>query len=161
MMRNTSIEQTIKAKQAFEFELSKHNVKVMAYRADNGRFADHGFKEEVNRCNQIITYCGVGAHHQNGSIERYIGKLTTRARIMLLHAKRFWPEAITHMLWPFTVAEAIHLENTLHLDSNGKSPLQKLTASEAPILLRDQHIWGCPVYILEEKVQTSSKGLPK
>ena len=63
MMCNTSLEQTIKAKQAFEFELSKHNIKVMAYRADNGRFADHGFKEEVNRYNQIITYYGVGAHH--------------------------------------------------------------------------------------------------
>ena len=80
---------------------------------------------------------------------------------MLLHAKRFWSEAITPMLWPFTVSKAIRLENELSMDANGKTPLQRLTASDVPINLRDYHTWGCPVYVLESRVQTSSKGLPK
>ena len=80
---------------------------------------------------------------------------------MLLHAKRFWPEAITHMLWPFAASEATHLENTVTVDREGRTPLQKLTGSDLPIYLRDQHTWGCPVHVLESKVQTSSKGLPK
>ena len=88
-MRDTFLNQIILAKQAFERELSKHNVRVHAYRADNGRFADHGFKEEINNCNQFIFFYGVGAHSQNGMIERHIGKITVRSRIMLLHAKRF------------------------------------------------------------------------
>ena len=87
--------------------MAKHNVMVQVYRADNGRFAEKGFKDEISKCNQIITYCGVGAHYQNGAVERYISKVTTRARVMLLHVKQFWPEAITPMLWPFTVPEAI------------------------------------------------------
>jgi len=98
MIRDTYLNQTILAKQTFERELSKHNIRVHAYRTDNGRFADHGFKEEINICNQFISFCGVGDHGQNGMVERYIGKITIRSRIMLLHAKRFWPEAITHML---------------------------------------------------------------
>ena len=73
--------------------MAKHNVKVQAYRADNGRFADLAFKEEVNKCNQINTHCGVGAHGQNGNVERNVGKVTKKGRILLLHAKRFWPKS--------------------------------------------------------------------
>jgi len=65
------------------------------------------------------------------------------------------------MLWPFAVVEAINIKNTLSLDANGKSPLQKVAATDAPIILRDHNTWDCPVYILESKVQSSSKGLPK
>ena len=65
------------------------------------------------------------------------------------------------MLWPFAVAEAINIENTLSINSNRKTLIQKLTAAEIPITLRDYHTWGCPVHVLESKVQTSSKGLPK
>ena len=161
MMRNTTLDQTIKAKQVFESKMAKHNIKVKAYRVDNGRFADLGFNKEVNKCNQIITYCGVGAHGQNGNVERYIGKVTKRSRSMLLHAKRFWPEAITHMLWPFAVSEAINVLNYLLVDKTGKTPIQKLTATTTHILLQNQHAWGCPVHVLESKVQALSKGLPK
>ena len=77
----------------------------------------------MNKCNQIITYCSVGAHGQNGNIERYIGKVTKRGRIMLLHAKRFWPEAITHILWLFAVTEAINVLNYLSVDKTGKTLL--------------------------------------
>ena len=89
MMRSTSLDQTVAAKCAFESKMVKHNVKVKEHRADNERFADLGFKLEVEKCNQKITYCGVGAHGQNGIIERHIGKITVRRRIMLLHAKHF------------------------------------------------------------------------
>ena len=161
MMRSTSLDQTITAKCAFESEMAKHNAQVKACRADNGRFANLGFKLEVGKCNQKITYCGVGAHGQNGIVERHVGKVTIRGRIMLLQAKRFWPKAITHMLWPFAASEAMQLENTVTVNGEGRTPLQKLTGSDLPIYLRDQHTWGCPVHVLESKVQTSSKGLPK
>ena len=161
MIRDSSQAQTLIAKRQFECEMNKHNVRVQSCRADNGRFAEKAFKDEVAKSNQIITYCGVGAHHQNGSIEHYIGKITTRSRVMLLHAKRFWPEAITPMLWPFAVSTAINLENELSLDANGRSPLQRLTATDSPIKLRDYHTWGCPVYVLESSVQSTLKGLPK
>ena len=53
------------------------------------------------------------------------------------------------MLWPFVVAEAINAENTLSIDNSGLTPLQKMAASNAPIQLREQHAWGCPVHVLE------------
>ena len=42
---------------------------VKHYHADNGRFADHGFIGAIKTKDQKITFCGVGAHHQNGIIE--------------------------------------------------------------------------------------------
>ena len=65
------------------------------------------------------------------------------------------------MLWLFAVAEAINIENNLVTDADGHTALQKLTATDAPFYLWDQHTWGCPVCVLESKVQTSAKGLPK
>jgi len=62
-----------------------------------------------------------------------------QSRVILLHTKRYWPEAITQILWPFAIVEAINIENTLSLDTNGKSPLQKVAATDAFIILRDHH----------------------
>ena len=91
-------------------KLAKHNINLQAYRANNSRFAEKGFMDEVIESNQGKSFCGVGARHQNGAIERCIGKINTRSRTMLLHAKRFWPEDITHILWPFVISAAINLE---------------------------------------------------
>ena len=74
-MRSMSQEETLKAKRQFERELEKHNIKVNLCRADNGRFAEKVFRDEMQNCHQLITFCGAGDHHQNGSIGQYIGKL--------------------------------------------------------------------------------------
>ena len=52
----------------------------------------------VNESNQTITFCAVGAHHQNGIVERRIKELTLIARTLLLHAIWHWPGYITTML---------------------------------------------------------------
>ena len=94
-------------------------------------------------------------------VKRFIVNITFRSIIMLFHANRFWPEVITHVLWPFVFSWAINLEITLAIYALGRTPIQKLTATEAPIILRDHRSWGYPVQVLEHKVQDSSKGLPK
>ena len=89
------------AKLATEKTFAKFGHKIHHWHADNGRYADNSFQESVKACNQTISYCGVGAHHQNDLAEAAIKKHTLGARTLLLHAKRFWPAAITAMLWPF------------------------------------------------------------
>ena len=46
---------------------SGHMVKH--YPADNGRFADNGFIDEINEKYQKITFCGVGSNYYNGIVE--------------------------------------------------------------------------------------------
>jgi hypothetical protein len=69
LMRDFTVNETILAAKAFEKVLSQANHIVKHYHADNGAFAHKRFLDEVNRKDQKITFCAVGAHHQNGIIK--------------------------------------------------------------------------------------------
>jgi hypothetical protein len=83
----TSIDnvQTLEAKQGFEQHSGTNGVNIKAYHADNGIFATQGFCNQIQSSNQKISYCAVGAHHQNGIVERHSGILTHGACTNLLH----------------------------------------------------------------------------
>ena len=89
---------TIAAKRSYELFTGIFGVIVKAYHADNGIFAENFFRDEVSESNQVITYCAVGAHHQNGIIESHIGVLTCGSRYLLLHAQRRWHSVVTTWL---------------------------------------------------------------
>ena len=67
-------DQTLSAKHSFESHAASCGVKIKKYRADNGRFAEKSFRDDVKRAQQHIDFCAVGAHHQNGIIERHFQK---------------------------------------------------------------------------------------
>ena len=156
MQTSLDTDQTIAAKLNFETHAQTCGVAIKSYRADNGRFAEKAFKDEIFKAQQTIDYCAVGAHHQNGVIERHFQTLSTRTRTLLLHAKRYWPAMISVLLWPFAYKYAEHLHNHLHLDNNGLSPIQKFCKADINISLKDIHTWGCPCYVLDSKLQTGS-----
>ena len=60
------------AKEHFESYVESHSVVIEGYHVDNGQFANYLFCEAAQQSGQSITFCGVGAHHQNGIIERPI-----------------------------------------------------------------------------------------
>jgi hypothetical protein len=93
-MQNLILEETLLAKHAYERFLSSIGVPAKAYHVDNRRFADQGFQDDCNLSNQVITFCGVGSHHQNVIAECKIKELTLGAWTLLLHAKRMLPEYI-------------------------------------------------------------------
>ena len=153
LQRSTDGDETLESKQAFEQFAQDHNVQVKAYRADNGRFAEQQFRDEVRRCNQRISFCGVEAHHQNGIIERHIQELTYGARTLLLHAKRHWPEVIGPLLWPYAWKAYEQIMNELRTNDNGKSPLQNFSDVDYKATLTNYHTWGCPVFVLKNPGQ--------
>ncbi len=63
---------------------------------------DKGFKDDCIARNQVITFCGVGGHHQNRIAERKIKELTLGA-CTLLHAEQMLPEYISTIIWPFAL----------------------------------------------------------
>ena len=69
LQQPTSAKETIEAKQAFEQFASSQGITIWHYHADNGRFADNTFVEHAGSSGQSLSYCGVGAHHQNGIAE--------------------------------------------------------------------------------------------
>ena len=94
LQRSANGEETIAAKRDYELMKDSHGVSVRSFRTDNGIYAEESFRYEVARSNQTITFCGVGAHHQNGSVEKHIGRMMRGSRTNLLHAQRCFSEAI-------------------------------------------------------------------
>ena len=160
-MENFTTEQTIQAKIAYEAYLNSYGHTVKGYRADNGRFADAAFRAAVSKANQEISFCGVGAHHQNGIVKNKIKTLSLACRTLLLHAKRHWPEAITTILWPFAFQEAIWRDNTMKIGNDGKTLLERLSGTTQRISMDNLHTWGCPVYVLDARLQSGKGGPPK
>ena len=66
------------------------------------------------------------------------------------------------MLWPFALKAAQDRLNQLNIDLDGKTPDMKFSGVAAQALrLRDFHTFGCPCYILDSRLQTNPKGVPK
>ena len=150
--RITSAE-TVLAKQSFERFACDHGVKILHYHADNGRFADNGFIQACKDNNQGLTYCGVNAHFQNGVAEKRIWDLQEQARTMLLFAVHKWPKMLSMALWPYALPTANEVRNATPLDNQTKTPLELFTQVDIAPKLKHFHTFGCPTYILDNKLQ--------
>ena len=154
-------EETIQAKNRFEREALSHGVVVRNYRSDNGAFTSKEFMTEAHESKQMITFSGVGAHHQNGVAERAIRTVVTKARTMLLHAQLRWPDATSPELWPMAMEHASYLLNIIPNVHEGLSPEEKFAkAFKSTNRLTDLPVWGCPTCVLEPTLQDGKK-LPK
>ena len=149
-------EQTLAAKRYFENHANQCGVRIESYRADNDRFAEKSFRDAVKLAGQIIDFCAVGTHNQNGIIERHFQRMSSHARTLILHAKRHWPAMMSVVLWPFAYKYAELLYNHLHLDDRGRSPIEKFCKTNMKIDLKDIHTFGYPCYILDRDLQTGS-----
>ena len=156
MHHHLTTDETIDAKHAFKRLAAQHGVQILHYHCDNGRFADKAFVDDVRAGHQTITFCGVGAHHQNGVAERRIRDITENARTSLLHATHRWPKAIAANLWPQAIKHVINVRNSLPRPGKTESPLSKFAGTSVQPNLKHFHPFGCPVYVLQAPLQTRS-----
>ena len=153
-------EETVLGKIAFEKFCEARGVTVKHYHADNGRFADKGFVNHVRANRQSVSYCGVNAHFQNGMAEKRIRDLQDQTTTLLMHAEAKWPDVITANLWPYALREANEALNATPNKVTGKIANQMFAHSDAPTVLRHFHPFGCPVYVLNDKL-AAGKSIPK
>ena len=142
LQRTLSSEETIEGKKQYEAFCDQNGLQVKHYHADNGRFADNSFINDVRSKKQTISYCGVGAHHQNGIAEKRIRDLTEQVRKMLLHARSKCPSAVTIELWPYAMRQAQEVKNSMPKDLSGKSPLEIFYKCEVALQLNNFHTFG-------------------
>ena len=161
LLRGISSQETLDAKCGYERTANAHGVTVGGYHADNLRFNDNKFTGDCVSKGQKLTFCGVGAHHQNGVVERKNKELTNGARTVLLHAQRKWPKVIKPLLWPYALLSVVERHNRLSLDKDGKSPMEKFSSTHEDIHPTDFHTWGCPVFVLDAENQSGKIGTPK
>jgi hypothetical protein len=160
LQRTLTSAETLESKRAFERYSRHKNITIAHYHADNGRFADNMFRNDVAAKGQTISYCGVNAHWQNGIAEKKIRDLTEQARTILLFAQNRWPVAVTVHLWPYALRSANDSINHAPRMADNIIPMEAFTGAESPLLIREQHTFGCPVYALNSKLQ-GGKSIPK
>jgi Reverse transcriptase (RNA-dependent DNA polymerase) len=149
LQTDSSSKQTLISKKEFERHAAGMNVTIKRYHADNGRFVDNAWTNDLKEKNQYMTLCGVNAHHQNGKVEKRIRDLQDLTRSSLLHAQNLWPDAITNNLWPYALRKsAVGLNQIKHKDRE-TSPLELFSKTKISFKSRDFHTFGCPMYVLQ------------
>ena len=157
-----AIGETLQGKHDFEGFAKTHGVKIKNIRADNKPFGSKEFLLDLKLQDQEITFSGVGAHHENGVAERTLRTISSWARAMLMHQCLHWPSQFNVNLWPFAMEHAVYLWNNIPQMSHGLTPEEVFTGCKTPNhdALLQARVWGCPVYVLDPKLQ-DGKHLPK
>jgi hypothetical protein len=151
---------TLASKRAFEAEAAQCGVDIKNFHCDNGIFTSKTWTEALRSNQQSQSLSGVGAHHQNAHAERAIGIVTTSARAMLLHLQIHWPDEFDTKLWPFALSYAAWLYNHIP-KSNGLAPIEIFCGTRTSCdYLRRARVFGCPVYVLDPRLQDGKK-IPK
>jgi len=86
--------------------------------------------------------------------------LQDSARAMLIHVYRRWPDAIRVHLWPYALRNAADIRNSTTNDKGKKTPAAAFSQADMQPKLKDFHPFGCPVYVLDSRMQSRQK-LPK
>jgi hypothetical protein len=126
-------------------------------------FTAEEFCEECKKSNQEQSFLGVGAQHMNARAERAIQTIMGMARTFMIHVALHWGEYGVDdiALWPFAVKHAAWLYNRLPNAITGITPLEMITEDEANhVDLLRTHVWGCPTFVLDPKLQDGKK-IPK
>lgn len=154
--------ETLNSKIAFENLCRDYGIIVSGYQSDNGStFTSQAYQDHLRKFAQIQSFAGVGAHHHNGVAERSIQTVMSISRTMMLHAAIHWPDAANATLWPLAVAHATRLYNHVPDPATGLSPHDLFTKIRWPqSKLKDIHVWGCPVYVLDKTISDGKK-LPR
>ena len=156
--------ETVMGKARFEQWLYDQCIcEVKHYHGDNGIFSAEEFRRDCEEKRQSQSFSGVGAQHQNACAERAIQTIMYMARTFMVHASLHWTERGSDdiSLWSFAVKHSVWVYNRVPNVRSGLTPLELVTRERSDYrdLLRC-HVWGCPVFVLEAKLQNDQK-LPK
>ena len=150
--------ETLQAKLDYERMCLTSGDYVTTYMSDNGAFSALDFVKDIVDRGQNAKYSGVGAHHHNGVAERAIQTISNMSRTMMLHAGIHWPDLVNSSLWPMAMEYAAYIYNHTPNMESGQAPIDIFTRTVVPRQrLLDLHVWGCPAYVLEPKLQDGKK----
>ena len=85
-----------------------------------------------------------------------------QSQTMLIHTQHWWPKTIDAHLWPYAlrVANEDHNSTPTIGREDHKSPFELFARSEVTPNLNHFQPFGCPVFVLDNKMQSGQK-LPK
>jgi hypothetical protein len=149
LMTKLTSEETMEAKRTFEHFAKQHGIRILHYHCNNGQFANNTFKNSCSAKGLRLTFCGVNTHFRNGIVEKDIQDLRKSARKQLLNACQQWLATIHLALRPYTLRNAIHLQNTFPVPEDGTSRLERFSSIRIGSKMKHHHAFGCLLFTLE------------
>ncbi len=107
-------------------------------------YAHEAFRNDCKANGQDLIFCGVGNHTQNGIVERRIRDVVEKSRTSLAHGMCMWPEAVSPILWPFSLKSTCRTRNHYHLNDAGLSPIERATRIKSKRDIRNEHTFFVP-----------------
>ena len=83
------------------------------------------------------------------------------ARILRLSEQIYCPETIITMLWSYAPKSFAEQFNLFKVHYDGIATMENFAGTTTEITLQHHHTWGCPVYILDEILQSNIAGISK
>ena len=159
LQKTCTAKETLEGKHAFEEYCRQQGVKVRGYHADNGVFKASEWVSDCRLKHQGLTFAGVNAHHTNGRAERRIRLLQDLARSMMIHADRRWGGGAMIYLWPYAMRQANEaVNNSPNMqDKYKRAPVTIMFNTQVQMNMKHWHPFGCPAYVLEEKLQDDKR----
>ena len=147
----------IQGKHKFETFADQFGIKLKTFHAHNHPFAKKEFLKDVELQDQEIKFSGVGNHHQNGVSEWATQTLTSWALCYMTHQLMHWPACFQADMWSFAFDHAVMIWNHLPQAWSGLCPLELFTRTKSSRhdTITNAHVWGCPAYVLNPKLQTA------
>jgi hypothetical protein len=135
--------ETIRAKQSFESMAFEHGVVVQSYFTNSGACKANAFVRQIRGHGQHIRYFSANAHNQNGVAGR-------SSRTILQHIGN----QVSADLCGQWLSRTRYVTTTIPPNAQNLCPADLFAGSTVPRhRLRDLHIWGCPVNIMDPALQ--------
>ena len=158
---STTANETIDSALRLEALARDEGLTIKHYHSDNGIFSSSEFKGHCDARHIKYSFSGVGAKHQNGVAERNIKTAAQWARANMLHLANHWPQYASAKYWPQAIDYAVWVFNNLPNMESGITPNELWSRSKShDNILTRAHVFGCPVYVLDTKLQDRKK-IPK
>jgi hypothetical protein len=146
----------VRSKMEFESFASRFNIKIKNIHADNGMYSANLFSDSCLCNQQNLTFCGVGAHWQNGIAKQFIGAITQCAQTILLHVMAKRPDIIKEDMWTFALWHAVHFHNYSIRKGKETTPYEAFTGQLPQWSISDFRVFGSPTYVLHKELQDGS-----
>ena len=121
--------------------------------------------EEMLKNQQKIRFSVAGPSHQNGAEDRDIKTVVTMARTMLIHSAVRCPEDTFFTdLWQMAMDYSVWVYNWIPDMKSGLFAIEIWSRSRFEPVSKpfsNCHVWGCPTYVLEPKLQKPGVKIPK
>ena len=94
--------------------------------------------------------------------ERAIQTVVRWVRSFIIDDVTDWPDEVDLDIWSMVMTHVVWIWNHLPKQGVGLSPMELFTCVRSDHSSINQlHVWGCPGYILEPKLQVSGGSIPK